>query len=223
MRGYNVKAIISVLAISITLSARVIRADDDTLRDLGPTAAPGEIPKWDGAQWRNAHDNIATVNAGAGLSGTMTNGEITLAVAFNTNGASNVVSRADHIHPDLNSTRPPVGAVVAWLKSYPNTPTSLPNGWVEANGQVLDDTDSIYHSQTIPNLNGAAGQPQRFLRGAPTSGTVGGTEIHNHGIADVASPGGNQNNFSRQLTPGSTDNRSTLPSYYEVVWIMRVK
>ncbi len=29
----------------------------DTLRDLGEIATPGEIPKWDGEQWRTAHDN----------------------------------------------------------------------------------------------------------------------------------------------------------------------
>ena len=57
-------------------------ADDDTLRDLGTNAAPGEIPKWDGTQWRNAHDNVTTVIAGPGMTSGMTNNQATIAVVL---------------------------------------------------------------------------------------------------------------------------------------------
>lgn len=70
---------------------------------------------------------------------------------------------------------PPIGSVTAWLKSYTNTP-ALPDGWVECNGQVLDDADSVYDGQTIPDLNGDA----RFLKGAATSGGTGGSSSHIH-------------------------------------------
>jgi hypothetical protein len=88
----------------------------------------------------------------------------------------------------------PIGSVVAWLKSYTNTP-ALGAGWVECNGQVLSDATSVYNGQTIPDLNGTGVGNHRFLRGQNTSGgtgTVGAT-----GSVDV--------------------------TYYEVVWIMRIK
>ncbi len=65
----------------------------------------------------------------------------------------------------------PIGSIVAWLKSYANTP-ALPSGWVECNGQTLSDADSVYNGQAIPNLNG----DNRFLRGNSTSGGTGGEE-----------------------------------------------
>jgi hypothetical protein len=61
----------------------------------------------------------------------------------------------------------PIGSIIAWHKSFANTP-SLPDGWVECNGQTLSDADSVYNGQTIPDLNGDG----RFLRGNSTSGTT---------------------------------------------------
>lgn len=73
----------------------------------------------------------------------------------------------------------PIGTVVAWHKSFTNTPT-LATGWVECSGQVLSNTSSVYNGQTIPNLNGASSATPRFIRGALTSGTTGGAETHSH-------------------------------------------
>jgi hypothetical protein len=132
----------------------------------------------------------------------------------------------------------PVGGVVAWMKSFTNTP-ALPDGFVEGNGQTLSDSDSVYNGQTIPNLNGSGGT-KRFLRGSTTSGTTGGSETHTHcysGTACSAPP-------NQTVSPGATGTpvtaagpshshtvcyggvtqaKSTLPSYYEVVWVIRVK
>lgn len=115
----------------------------------------------------------------------------------------------------------PVGAVLPWLKSYTNTPQTLPSAFVECNGQVLNDTASVYHGQTIPNLNGSGGT-KRFLRGSTTSGTTGGSETHSH----VLPSGHVTSTNAGTQTPNSgtsTDPESTLPSYYEVVFILRVK
>ncbi|MEK6616102.1 MAG: hypothetical protein AABZ32_08340 [Bacteroidota bacterium] len=78
--------------------------------------------------------------------------------------------------PDAN----PIGSIIAWHKSFTNTP-ALPNGWVECNGQTLSDADSPYNGQVIPNLNGDA----RFLRGSSTSGTNQSDAFqgHVHGIS----------------------------------------
>jgi len=74
---------------------------------------------------------------------------------------------------------PPIGSIIAWHKDFANTP-SLPYGWVECNGQTLNDPASPYHNQVIPNLNGdpnGANSPGlnekagMFLRGGTTSGT----------------------------------------------------
>lgn len=117
----------------------------------------------------------------------------------------------------------PIGAIHAWLKTYTNTP-ALPAGWVECNGQVLSDAGSVYNGQTIPNLNGSGATTQRFLRGSTTSGTTGGSDTsaslaHNHSISGS---GGNIDTGSQVLS-NSLSTISILPSYYEVVWIMRVK
>lgn len=61
----------------------------------------------------------------------------------------------------------PIGAIVAWHKSLTHTPP-LPQGWVECNGQTLNDPESVYHGVAIPNLNGQ----ERFLRGSGTSGIM---------------------------------------------------
>jgi hypothetical protein len=119
----------------------------------------------------------------------------------------------------------PVGAVFAWLKTYTNTP-SLPTGWVECNGQTLSDTGSVYNGQVIPNLNNSGGAAaNRFLRGATSSGGTGGSETHAHTITfsttSVSVSGTGQTMVTGVTSPTGT--ASTLPSYYEVVWVMRVK
>lgn len=71
----------------------------------------------------------------------------------------------------------PIGAIIAWHKSFANTP-ALNIGWVECNGQTLSDADSVYDGQVIPDLNG----DERFIRGSATSGTqqAEGFKSHTH-------------------------------------------
>lgn len=120
---------------------------------------------------------------------------------------------------DINSSIiSPIGAVIAWLKSYTNTPQTLPTGWVECNGQTLSDADSVYNGQVIPDLNG----DNRFIRGNSTSGGTGGAAAHKHQLV-----------HSEGLTFGTdydvidyssgTYSTSSLPPYYDMVWIMRIK
>ena len=119
----------------------------------------------------------------------------------------------------------PIGGVVAWVKSFPNTPV-LPGSFVECNGQTLSDSNSPYNGQTIPNLNGASGGTQRFLRGSTTSGTTGGTETHTHTVGQgsyLTSVTSTDHRSSTLDDGATTSSASTIPSYHEVVWIMRVK
>jgi hypothetical protein len=110
----------------------------------------------------------------------------------------------------------PVGAVVAWLKSFTNAP-ALPAEWVECNGQPLNLPGSPYHGMTVPNLNGAGDQPKRFLRGSAGSGDVGGAESHNHGFLVIDRP------TKRTVNVASKEPGSNLPPYYEVTWILKVR
>ena len=120
----------------------------------------------------------------------------------------------------------PVGTILPWAKNISGMP-SLPSGFVECQGQTLSDTGSPLNGQTIPDLNG------RFLRGATSSGGAGGSDDHSH--SGNTSPSSDPPVFVSEApanTPVTrddhthsfvTDASNHLPSYYEVVWIMRVK
>ncbi len=139
---------------------------------------------------------------------------------------------------DPGSGGSPVGSIVAWLKNYTNTPP-LPVGWVECNGQVLTDSESVYNGQIIPNLNG----DNRFLRGNVATGNIGGVATvtlttdqipsHNHNMTFGTVIAPNAGPISALTQTGSVQKTTTstgggaphdnLPPYYNVVWIMRVK
>lgn len=137
----------------------------------------------------------------------------------------------------------PVGTVVAWLKSFTNTP-ALPSGWVECNGQTISNTNSVYNGETLPDLNVTQ---NRFLRGNSSSGGSGGLEQvtltisqmpeHNHntlgatkyyygagGTWDFGFAGGNQDCKHAYYTQhkGGGQAHENRPPYYDVVWIMRI-
>ena len=119
----------------------------------------------------------------------------------------------------------PVGCVLAWLKGFPNSP-ALPASWAECNGQVLAAAESVFDGTTLPDLNGALGGAPVFLRGANTSGGTGGNEAHTHGV-DLNINGGSapQGADFVMVPPGAynTGAAPSLPTYYAVVWVMRVK
>lgn len=135
----------------------------------------------------------------------------------------------------------PVGAVIAWLRTFLNTP-SLPTEFAECNGQTVDDAESPYNGQTLPNLNASGGGTKRSLRGSTSSGATGGTETHYHTV-DIGSfnsggpshtwfgAGGFPTSFvadyrhthSVNPPPKDSDTKNQLPPYYEVVWVMRIK
>ena len=133
----------------------------------------------------------------------------------------------------------PIGGIVSWAKTLSGVP-NLAEGWVECDGAVLVDALSPLNGQTIPDLNG----DNRFLRGNSTSGGTGGSETHSH-VSAVAIEGsevevtddwgttaqsgvGVSSIIRDSSTTGDymfskTKTTSTLPTYYGVVWIMRVR
>lgn len=74
----------------------------------------------------------------------------------------------------------PIGSIVAWHKLLPGVP-SLPAGWVECNGQTLNDPASPLHGQVIPNLNG----PGLFIRGGAVSGVQQADQFQSHTHSDL--------------------------------------
>lgn len=142
----------------------------------------------------------------------------------------------NHIESKLGNV--PIGAIVAWHKSFPNTPALL-DGFVECNGQTLDDGDSVYDGQIIPDLNGGA----KFLRGSSASGTNQSHqfETHKHALAsNIGWPvvidqgaghdwagwatGANWNTLGSVENPSTGNSGAeTRPINMSVVWILRIK
>lgn len=133
----------------------------------------------------------------------------------------------------------PIGSIVAWHRDFANT-RALASGWVECNGQVLNDPGSAYDGQTIPDLNAGA----RFLRGGTTSGVFQDDAFqgHHHAVnhnAEYVAAGGplgsgsGVNDFStfvNVLDPISDGTNGTprtaietRPRNAAVVWVMKVK
>jgi hypothetical protein len=120
----------------------------------------------------------------------------------------------------------PIGTIAGWAKTLTGVP-ALSDRWVECNGQVLSDAASPLNGQTIPNLNANGGGTQYFLRGATASGGTGGADTHLHDenarYQSNAGTGGGDYILKAASSPTQTATASSLPSYYQVVWIMRVK
>ena len=115
----------------------------------------------------------------------------------------------------------PIGGIVPWAKNLAGVPplTNENKLFVECNGQVLDDSDSPLDGTTIPNLNGG----NRFMRGNATSGGTGGaaSSNHSHVTGGVGSGWVLVGSGSRYVT--NSVNVGTVPPYYNIVWLMRVK
>ncbi|MCI5228134.1 MAG: hypothetical protein D3918_16160, partial [Candidatus Electrothrix sp. AX2] len=86
----------------------------------------------------------------------------------------NAPGRSDDVDVGIE-VQVPVGAIMAWHKDLSSS-VGLPGGWVECNGQVLDDTGSPYNGQIIPDLNGQA----LFLRGGTASGATEDDAVGSH-------------------------------------------
>ena len=107
----------------------------------------------------------------------------------------------------------PVGTILLWAKSITGVP-SIPTGWIECDGSAVSDADSPINGQNVPNLT------NKMIRGAATSGGTGGSDTHSHGLTSKGNAPDAQGDCAAE---GSTDSASTLPAYYEVVFIIKIK
>lgn len=116
---------------------------------------------------------------------------------------------------------------------------ALPSNFVECDGSVLSDADSVFDGATLPDLNAGT---YRMLRGAISSGATGGADTHtlttdempahthtyNHvNFSDSNEAGGSlaSTNKASQTTSstGGGSAHNNLPAYYSVVFIMKIK
>jgi hypothetical protein len=121
----------------------------------------------------------------------------------------------------------PIGGIVPWMKSITNMP-ALPGEFVECNGQTISDTQSPY-STAVPNLNGS-GVTQRFLRGSSVqssgqyvSGNCGGAETHTHTRSTTPWCYAGLLGCSSFCPVYLVNYKSNLPTYYETVYVIRIK
>jgi len=123
---------------------------------------------------------------------------------------------------------------------------SIPSGWVECDGSVISDADSLFNGATLPDLNNNG----RFLRGDISSGGTGGTDgTHSHKWLNTSvttnntfdifgngksaltgDEGGAFSSGTNWLSSGDTsegwsytEKIDARPAFYNIVWIMRVK
>lgn len=69
----------------------------------------------------------------------------------------------------------PIGTILFWHKALTGCP-SLPDNFVECSGQTLNDPQSPFNGQVIPDINGSG----YFLRGSATSGTTQTSQNKQH-------------------------------------------
>ena len=95
---------------------------------------------------------------------------------------------------------------------------ALPDGWVECDGSVLSDAESIFNGATLENINNSV-----YIRGYATNAATGGTggsNSHSHNITRSA----DANSASGSSTcPTSTGSTNAEPPFTDFVFIMRVK
>jgi hypothetical protein len=115
----------------------------------------------------------------------------------------------------------PIGGIISWAKSLGNVPQTLPYGWAICDGSLVSDAQSIFDGLVLPNLT------NKFLRGSGSSGLTGGADDHAHYASTAVSvaAGSDYTVFEDNNGINSTGGAfpTGLPSYYEVVFIIRIK
>jgi len=106
----------------------------------------------------------------------------------------------------------PIGSIVPWCKTLAGVPQTLASNWKECDGTAITDSESPMVGQNAPALN----NNNYFVRANTTSGGTGGSSSHSHNLS-----GGAQVQGAAHIYAASTNSKSHIPPYYDVVWIMR--
>ena len=209
---------------TVDIAAGVVRIDNaymtiSLVDNQAVTAADGTNDRWDiiAVGKDGTVDYTAGTAAANPMPPDLPADHILLALIFVENNSSTVESadiKDNRIIYEDSGVQCPIGSIISWAKSITGMP-SLPTGWIECDGVGnITDAESPLNGQPVPDLN----TTQRFLRGASTSGTTGGADTHTHlasFTADDGSPG--------HVCGGNSAAGSSLPAYYQVVFIIRIK
>ena len=132
----------------------------------------------------------------------------------------------------------PIGAIIPWHKNMSGVP-SLPENFLEMNGQTVNDSDSPLNGNTLFNMNDV----HSFVRGNATSGAVGGEATHTLTESEIPahshtiSPTDYNASLGSYGATGSVDRSHSVetdstgggsahnnePQYINLVWIIRIK
>jgi hypothetical protein len=157
------------------------------------------------------------------------------------------------VHADLEGVSGttadfPIGTIIPWHKDIATI--ALPDGWLECNGQTVNDSDSPLNGETLPDLNNPKESWNAygaFLRGALNSGVWGDDQFQGFKMDTSYGSGFNRRNLTGNSYNAQTmwfgsygkiyadtfvndgtngDPRTgaeTTPVYMTVVWIIKVK
>ena len=138
-------------------------------------------------------------------------------------------NRRKRLKSEVMTASVPIGCIIGWHKDFCEKELALPGSWIECNGQTINDEKSIFHNETVPNLNGE----RRFLRGDNASGKIEEDQLKKHthnGHFQIT--GGVIENVCWNLGARSswcsgpvseTGGDETRPKNMSVVWIMKIK
>lgn len=120
----------------------------------------------------------------------------------------------------VNYSLPPVGSILPYHISWAGSNGTIPAGWKDCDGSQINDVDSPMNNQFVPALNGNSDSTKLFLKGNTTSGGTGGSTTHTHtySLSDYMNP--TTNTYRAKMTFKTA---STIPPYFEIRWIMRIK
>ncbi len=143
----------------------------------------------------------------------------------------------DALTESIRNTLVPVGTIVAWHKSLENV--TIPEGWVECDGEIITDSESPYNNLNAPDLNNPKNSwnsKGSFLRGGTTSGVFedGMNQRHSHSYSIFRLEGRGTydtgdsyfalaNAILQGRTTAVSGGDETRPVNMSVVYIMRIK
>jgi len=133
---------------------------------LPQSCTNGQVAKWNGTAWTCGDDNVGTggggditaVNAGNGLTGGGTSGDVTLNVDFAGTGSATTVARSDHTHPgsDITSAVPTATLALSTTQAAWGGLQGVPAGFADNTDDDTLGSLSPCTSGQVAKWNGTA-------------------------------------------------------------------